>query len=116
MSETEDTIDDGTIDEAARHVAELLSPMGPITTRRLFGTWGLYLEDRIFGLVHDGIVYFRTNDETRVRYEEAGSQPFIYRLGDGREAVMQYHEVPPHILENADRACAWAYEAASFTP
>ena len=107
MSETE-----GTVDDATQHVIELLSPMGPIVAKRLFGTWGLYLEDRIFGLVHDGITYFRTSGDTVAKYVAAGSRPFHYRRSDGRSTVMQYHEVPEDVLEDPDLACAWAYEAA----
>jgi DNA transformation protein len=112
--------DDGTtnsggeeLDDATRHVVELLSPMGPITARRLFGTWGLYLEDRIFGLMHEGIVYFRTGADTIARYVSTGSQPFLYRRSDGRSTVMQYHEVPAHVLADPDVACAWAFDAAA---
>lgn len=114
MSGTEGTIDDGTIDDATRLIIGLLSPLGPVSARRLFGTWGLYLEDRIFGLVHDGIAYFRTDRTTADRYAAYGSQPFMYRRADGRRTVMQYHEVPADVLEDCDEACAWAYEAASL--
>jgi DNA transformation protein len=114
MFDAEGTVEGGSLDEATRHVMELLSPMGPISARRLFGTWGLYLEDRIFAVVHDGVVYFRTNDATVGRYRDAGSQPFLYRRADGRSTVMQYHEVPAVVLERSDTACAWAYEAAAI--
>jgi DNA transformation protein len=114
MFEAEGMVEGGALDEVTRHVVELLSPMGPISARRLFGTWGLYLEDRIFAIVHAGIVYFRTSTDTVTRYVEAGSQPFLYRRADGRSTVLQYHEVPAHVLEDGDMACAWAYEAASL--
>ncbi len=104
---------EGTVDDATRRVIELLTPMGPIVAKRLFGTWGLYLEDRIFGLVHEGITYFRTSGETVTKYVAAGSRPFHYRRADGRSTIMQYHEVPDSVLGNPDLACAWAYEAAA---
>ena len=114
MSEVGTT--DESIDDATRRMIRLLAPLGPVTAQRLFGTWGLYLEDRIFGLIHDGVVYFRTSGETVARYVAEGSQPFLYRRSDGRSTVMQYHEVPGHVLEDADLACAWAYDAASTEP
>lgn len=113
MFEAEGTVEGGTLDEATRRIMELLSPMGPVSARRLFGTWGLYLEDRIFAIVHGGIVYFRTNEDTVGRYHAAGAQPFLYRRADGRSTVLQYHEVPAEVLEDSDLACAWAYEAAA---
>lgn len=116
MSELEAGIDPATPDEVTQHAIELLSPMGPVSARRLFGTWGLYLEDRIFGLVHDGVVYFRTSGKTVGRYAAHGAQAFMYQRSDGRSTVLQYHEVPAHVLEDADEACAWAYEAAATPP
>lgn len=116
MTETEGMTGDDQLDETTRHAMELLSPLGPVSARRLFGTWGLYLEDRIFGLVHDGVVYFRTNATTVGRYEHYGAQPFMYRRADGQRTVMQYHEVPAGVLEDGDEACAWAFEAAALTP
>lgn len=104
---------EGAVDDATRMAVELLSPLGPITVQQLFGTSGLYLEDRIFGLVHDGKIYFRTTEDTATRYEAYGSPPFVYHHSDGATTPMQYHEVPAAILENQDAACAWAYEAAA---
>jgi DNA transformation protein and related proteins len=111
MSDVEDTIDGAT-----RGLIELLAPIGPVVAKRLFGTWGLYLEDRIFGLVDDGRTYFRTSDATIQRYVAAGSRPFVYRRSDGFGTVMEYHEVPAEVLADRDLACAWAYEAAGAQP
>lgn len=108
MSEAEDTLD-----ETTRSVIELLAPIGPVVANSLLGTWGLYLEDRIFGLVHDGIVYFRTSGDTISKYIAADCRPYRYARADGSSTVMPYHEVPQHVLEDADLACAWAFEAAS---
>jgi DNA transformation protein and related proteins len=107
---------DDTIDATTRGVIDLLAPIGPVVAQRLFGTWGLYLEDRIFGLVDAGQTYFRTSDATIARYVDAGSCPFVYRRSDGIGTVMEYHEVPPEVLADRDRACAWAYEAAGAEP
>ena len=104
---------DETIDAATRNVMEFLSPIGPIVAKPLFGTHGLYVEDRIFGLVSEGRTYFRTTDETTFRYVEEGARPFVYERSDGRSTVMGYHEVPARVMEDRDLACAWAYEAAA---
>ena len=104
---------DDSIDARTQQVIDLLAPLGPIVAKPMLGTWGLYLEDRIFGLVHDGQVYFRTNDSTIARYVDAGSRPFVYVREGGPSSVLPYHEVPDTILDVRDDACAWAYEAAA---
>lgn len=107
MSELEDSID-----AATRAVMELLAPIGPIVAKPLLGTWGLYVEDRIFGLVDRGTTYFRTTDETVARYVAAGARPFVHRRADGSGTITGYHQVPMDVLADRDQACAWAYEAA----
>jgi DNA transformation protein len=101
------------IGAATRRTIELLTPLGPIVARPLFGTCGLYLEDRIFGLVHDDVTYFRTSDASVAKYEAEQSEPFIHRTEDGIEIPMSYHAVPTRVLADPDLACAWAYEAAA---
>ncbi|MCW2923675.1 MAG: hypothetical protein JWM98_1079 [Thermoleophilia bacterium] len=102
-----------TIDDAARQVAELLAPIGPIVVRPLLGMWGLYLEDRVVGIVHDGETYFRTVEATEARYLAAGSRPLLQQGLDGDSIQTPYHRVPDAVLADRDEACAWAYEAAA---
>lgn len=112
MSESESQYE---VDAVARHVLELVAPLGPATSQPLLGTYGLYLEDRIFGLVQGGVVYFRTDEETAPHYVEAGSEPLRYRLPSGWLTEPAYYEVPMHVLTDRDLMCAWAYEAAART-
>lgn len=102
---------EGSLDDATRRVVELLAPLGPVVSRPLLGTRGLYLEDRVFGLVSGGRVYFRTCDMTKPRYQGAGAEPLRLPSLDGQPIEMRYHSVPRHVLEDRDTACAWAYEA-----
>lgn len=94
------------------HIVDLLAPLGPIVTKSLFGAQGLYVEDRVFGLVARGGCYFRTSPRTIERYLLAGSQPFVYYRSRGGIVVTDYHQVPASVLDDRDQACAWAYEAA----
>lgn len=111
MSDEGEASSDPRVDAVTDQVLALLSPLGSVTAQRLFSTYGLYLRDRIFGLVHDGIVYLRTGTETAARYVEAGSQPFLYRRSDGRSTVLQYHEVPDDVMADPHRLVEWAREA-----
>ena len=98
----------------ADNMSVLLAPLGPVVPMPLLGTCGLYLEDSVFGLVSDGIVYFRTCPRTLPKYEQSGARQFVYLLDDGTELAMDFHAVPGYVLESADIACAWAYESASI--
>ena len=106
------------MDDATREIIDLIWPMGPVVALPLFGTLGLYLEDRIFGVAVDGRIYFRTNARTIGKYTAAGSAPLVYPSADGgaEAAVRNYHQVPADVLADRDVACAWAYEAAATDP
>jgi DNA transformation protein len=115
MAQDDDTSAAGpAIDDGTGRIVALLAPIGEVSARRLFGTWGLYLDERIFGLMHGGVVYFRTCPNTIARYVSSGSQPFLYRRSDGRSTVMQYHEVPAHVLADPELACTWARDSLAI--
>jgi DNA transformation protein len=100
-------------DETTVRVLDLLAPLGVIVPQQLFGAVGLYLEERIFGIVHDGVVYFRTSELSREAYVVAGSKPFMFQRADGRSAALRYHSVPSYVLEDTDLACGWALRATA---
>ena len=58
------------------HVLDLLAPLGPVTARRMFGGFGIYLDGVMFALIADDILYLKVDDRTRPDYEAAGSAPF----------------------------------------
>lgn len=94
------------------YVLDQLSGMEPVTCRAMFGGFGLYHRDVFFGILHQGRLYFKTNDQTRSAYEECGMQPF---RPSEKQTLKNYYEVPPDILENGDELLAWAHQAAGVT-
>lgn len=107
---------EGSLDDATRRVVDLLAPLGPVVCRSLLGTRGLYLEDRVFGLVADGRAYFRTSDATLPKYLRADAEPLRLSVDGEQPVEMEYHAVPNHVLADRDLACAWAYEALATNP
>lgn len=104
---------EGTLDDATNRMVELLAPLGPVVCRPLFGTRGLYLEERVFGIVAHGRAYFRTTSTTVHKYRRAGAEPLRLPGADGSPVEMPYLTVPDDVLADRDVACAWAYEALS---
>ncbi len=90
-------------------VLDQLQGMGPVTCRAMFGGYGMYHGDVFFGILHKGRLYFKTSDQTRLAYEECGMKPF--RPSD-KQALKNYYEVPPDILEEGEELIRWAEQAA----
>jgi len=80
------------------------------TCRALFGGYGLYRGDRIFGIVFKGRLYFTTSPLTRQDYVKRGMTPF---KPSARQTLRSYYEVPVDVLEHAEMLRAWALRASS---
>ena len=91
-------------------ILEQLATAGRVTPRAMFGGVGLYLDGLFFALIDDDTLYFKSDDTTRARYEQAGSKPFC-PFPDQPDKSMAYWQVPAEVLEDADELAAWAREA-----
>ena len=94
-------------------VLRQLQPL-PVTARNTFGGRGVYLEGTYFGFISDGVLYFRTDDESRSAYLERGMgelQP-KYRPRGPKTADRNFR-VPDEILVNAAMLREWAVRAAA---
>jgi DNA transformation protein len=93
------------------YTLELLAPLGQITSRSMFGGYGIYRDGVIFAIVIDETLYFKVTADNQADYMQAGSQPFTYSKSDGKTATMSYWEVPLEVLEDQDQLLAWARKA-----
>ena len=99
------------------HVLDLLSALGAVAARRMFGGGGLFLDDTMFCLIADDVLYMKVDEVNRADFEAAGMQPFEYERG-GKTVPLSYFEVPPDVMEDSDQIIAWArhaWEAARRT-
>jgi len=89
-------------------IADQLSELGPVTTRRMFGGAGLYFDGVMFGLVDDDVCYFKADDASRQDYVARGCAAF--RPSPGK-ASMSYFAVPDDVLEDPTELAEWASRA-----
>ena len=86
---------------------ELLAALGRIDARRMFGGTGLYADGRIVALEIEGVLYLKTDAESRDRFRDAGGRPFAYD-GKGRTVETSYWTPPDDALDSADAMAPWA--------
>jgi len=91
------------------YVLEQLETLGGVTQRAMFGGHGLYARGNFFAIVHQGSLYFRTDEQSREKYKKAGSRPFNPK---GKQELHRYYAVPAEVLDDAEMLVAWAREAA----
>ena len=91
----------------AERIIALLTPMGPARARRMFGGFGIFMDDLMFAIIAHERLYLKVDDETRPAFEGAGSEAFTYRR-QGREISMSYFSAPSGSLDDMETLSSWA--------
>ncbi|UNK49264.1 TfoX/Sxy family protein [Lysobacter sp. S4-A87] len=89
------------------HLHDLLDGMGRVTTRAMFGGHGVYLEGALIGVVLEEALYLKVDNETRLHFEAAGSEPYVYR-GQQLPIRMSYWSLPASAMDSPQAMKPWA--------
>jgi DNA transformation protein and related proteins len=92
-------------------IRELFAAFGSVTVRRMFGGAGIYAEETMFALVHDGVIYLKADGHNAPAFEREDLPPFTYATKDGKRGVMSYRRMPDRLYDDPDELAAWAREA-----
>lgn len=91
----------------ATYCAELLSAVGEVRSRRMFGGWGLYVDDVFVGLITGETLYLKVDEQTVGRFEAAGCGRFVYSAR-GRQQALGFWTVPPEAMDSPRLMEPWA--------
>jgi len=90
---------------------DLLSGMGPVEARRMFGGAGLYADGVMFGLIDDDVIYLKVDEALKADLAGAGARSWIYTERKGPKAGIpqetSYWSLPESALDDPEEACAW---------
>ena len=92
----------------AEYAQELLAPVGRFVARRMFGGQGFFMDGLMFSFVSRDVLYLKVDDETRARFEQAGSQPFVYEAKNRKQVSLNYCSMPEEGMESPVLALPWA--------
>ncbi len=96
---------------APEDIRELFAAFGAVTVRRMFGGAGIYAEETMFALVHDGVIYLKVDGHSAPAFEREDLAPFTYTTKDGKRGVMSYRRMPDRLYDDPDALAVWAREA-----
>jgi DNA transformation protein len=99
----------------ATYAVELLSGVGPVRARAMFGGHGLYLGSLFIAVVVEDRLYLRVDDLTRPRFQAAGSEPWVYPSKNGTTTMNAYWSLPESAVDDAEEASAWGRLALEAT-
>lgn len=93
--------------EFVSHAVDLLSLVGAVQARAMFGGHGVYCRGVMFGLLDDDELFLKTDDACRGDFEAAGCRRWVY---ESRGAPMEtaYFRPPDDAHEDAEAMLPWA--------
>ena len=89
------------------YVVELMAPFGDVSARRMFGAYGIFRGDLMFGIVADETLYLKADASNRREFKARGLDPFMY-YKKGKPAYLSYYAAPEEALENPADMLVWA--------
>jgi DNA transformation protein and related proteins len=96
------------IPDFATYCCELLNAAGRVSPRRMFGGFGLSVEEMNIALIISDTLYLKVDAESRTQFERAGCVPFSYDKKDGTVGVMSYFTAPEEAMESPAEMAHWA--------
>lgn len=93
--------------EFVQWCCELLAPAGPVRSRRMFGAYGLYVDDLFVAIVDDEQLFLKGDETSKPQYQAAGCAIFTYSKADGETGQMNYFSAPAEAMESPPLMAPW---------
>ena len=95
----------------AERIKELFAEFGPVDVRRMFGGAGIFVGERMIGLVFRDAIYLKADAETIPAFEQEGLAPFAYATKNGEQKLTSYWRMPDRLYDDPEKLALWARAA-----
>jgi DNA transformation protein len=86
--------------QTAELLEEKLAPLGDVTSRKMFGGYGIFKSGSMFALVtSEGVAHLKVDESNLAKFEKAESK---------QHGRMPYYEIPVSVLKNTRSLRSWA--------
>ena len=85
--------------ELASYVEEQLAFLGRISTKSIFGGIGIFVDERLLGIVMDDKLYLHTDASNLDAYQERG-MPQFKPYPNAFDLTTDHHQVPAEIVDD----------------
>jgi DNA transformation protein and related proteins len=92
------------------HCVELLQPLGLVRTKRMFGGWGLYVDEIFIAVIAFDRLYLKVDEQSRPAFDAEGCEPFVYDSKNG-SVSLGYWTAPADALDSPALMLPWARRA-----
>lgn len=97
-------------DAFVEYVCDQVDDLDAVTYKPMFGGYGLYCGVCFFGIVFDGRLYFKTDEQTRAQYEGWEMKPF---QPNAKQTLRSYYEVPGELIDDREKMIELAEDAVT---
>lgn len=94
-------------DPLVLHACELLSCLGPVQAKRMFGGYGLSVDGMNVAIIAYDTLFLKSNEQTEPQWLAAGARAFEYEAR-GKTMSLHYHTPPDEALESPSLMAPWA--------
>jgi DNA transformation protein and related proteins len=96
--------------ELANYVEEQLAFLGRISTKSIFGGIGIFVDERLLGIVMEEKLYLHTDASNLRAYQDRG-MPQFKPYPNAFDLTTDHHQVPPEIVEDPAQLKEWGRQA-----
>jgi DNA transformation protein len=94
----------------ASYVAEQLAPLGRISSRAIFGGVGVFIDERLLGIVIAEKLYLHTDKSNLDDYVARG-MPQFKPYPNAFDLTTDHHEVPQEVVNDPEQLKTWGERA-----
>ncbi|MGH8178330.1 MAG: TfoX/Sxy family protein, partial [Steroidobacter sp.] len=94
----------------ASYVVEHLAFLGRISSRSIFGGVGVFIEERLLGIIINDTLYLHTGKSNLDDYLARG-MPQFKPYPNAFDLTTDHHQVPAEIIESAEQLKVWGERA-----
>ncbi|MFT5259877.1 MAG: DNA transformation protein [Saprospiraceae bacterium] len=92
------------------HLCDQLESLGSVQVKNMFGGQGVFLDNLMFGLISDDVLYLKADEENEQTFIDLDLEQFTYHK-KGKPFSLSYFEAPESALDNEDELVDWAKQA-----
>ena len=96
--------------ELASYVEEQLAFLGRISTKSIFGGIGIFVDERLLGIVMEDKLYLHTDANNLQVYRQRG-MPQFKPYPNAFDLTTDHHQVPAEIVDNPTLLKQWGEQA-----
>ena len=96
------------------YVLDIMQVVGPVSARRMFGGYGLFLDGLMIALIIRRVLYLKADAFSESDFVSEGLAAFEYHK-QGKPYTLSYYEAPEAVFDDLDAMRNWggkAYSAA----